>query len=794
MKENTMLLLKKFRAGMSSAGSFIKKNFIPGESALQGAAIGIGVVLILTVVILTFKNIHSQDFIAIFIMMMVLLSASFLMGYLGVHLIRLLGRIHFWLFVAIMAFVPLIMMFYNIKMPLTLLILLVIILFPALAGGSIRALSQNRKGGGVSVFAAWLALITGIAGMVTFYAWLAWSGSPLVPQENAYDANEQLPSQITLENPGLPGEHNVLYLTYGSGKDRLRKEYGSEAVLITDGVDASAFLQSWTGFSGKMRTREFGFDKNSLPLNARVWYPEGDGLFPLVLIVHGNHSALDFSDPGYEYLGKHLASKGYILASVDENFLNGTYTDLFSGLKGENSARGWLLLKHLQVWRHWLQDPDNLFYQKVDMDKIALIGHSRGGEAVGHAALFNRLPFYPDDANEAFDFDFNIRSIIAIAPSDGQYQPASVRTPLSDINYFTIQGSHDFDVSSFQGLRQYSRVMFSENFDGFKAGLYIYAANHGQFNSVWGNKDLGFPMINFFNLKQLMPEEDQQQIARVYITGFLEATLQAKTAYRHMFIDNRTARHWLPRTIYLSQYQQAQTQWVATFEEDLNVATASLPGSNVTSDNLSTWREKSLPLNWGNYDSRGVILGWNTTDNDTLVPSYRITWPEDVMQVRGNSLLVFSMAETGDKASAPKRKNANASGKNHQQNSGKNNESAASANQGDDKAAEKHSEKADHKTEFIDFTIRLTDAAGTTVEFPLSQCSPLQKMLKRRLTKWSKLQNAAETESVMQFFWFPLDEIAAEPFNADRITSIEFIFNKTQTGVVAIDDIGFMNR
>ena len=40
---------------------------------------------------------------------------------------------------------------------------------------------------------------------------------------------------------------------------------------------------------------------------------EGAGPFPLVLIVHGNHDMAEFSDPGYEYLGELLASRGFIL-------------------------------------------------------------------------------------------------------------------------------------------------------------------------------------------------------------------------------------------------------------------------------------------------------------------------------------------------------------------------------------------------------------------------------------------------------------------------------------------------
>ena len=60
-----------------------------------------------------------------------------------------------------------------------------------------------------------------------------------------------------------------------------------------------------------------------------------------MLIVHGNHNMKEFSDPGYGYLGELLASRGFILVSVDENFLNGN-------IRGENDARGWMLLQHLR--------------------------------------------------------------------------------------------------------------------------------------------------------------------------------------------------------------------------------------------------------------------------------------------------------------------------------------------------------------------------------------------------------------------------------------------------------------
>lgn len=61
----------------------------------------------------------------------------------------------------------------------------------------------------------------------------------------------------------------------------------------------------------------------------------------------------DYSDSGYNYLGELLASRGFIVASVDEKCLNlSPLVDLliFQSLKGENDLRSWLLLEHLQIW------------------------------------------------------------------------------------------------------------------------------------------------------------------------------------------------------------------------------------------------------------------------------------------------------------------------------------------------------------------------------------------------------------------------------------------------------------
>src|SRR4029079_16983253 len=100
------------------------------------------------------------------------------------------------------------------------------------------------------------------------------------------------------------------------------------------------------------------------------------------------------------------------------------------------------------------------FSHKVDMNNIGLMGHSRGGEAVGIAAAFNRLSHYPDDANVKFNFNFNIKSVFAIAPVDGQYRPAGVPNPLENVNYMVIHGSHDGDVLVFHRAGGFQRRHF----------------------------------------------------------------------------------------------------------------------------------------------------------------------------------------------------------------------------------------------------------------------------------------------------------------------------------------------
>ena len=200
-----------------------------------------------------------------------------------------------------------------------------------------------------------LTFVLGLASLtacITLVVILAGSGTEK-DEVKLQQAKSTEPAPLDAANPSERGPRAVKSLFYGSGADLRRPEYNSKVSIKTPSVDASLFFKDFTGWQEKLRRFYWGFGVDRLPLNARVWYPDGAGPFPLVLIVHGNHDMAEFSDPGYQYLGELLASRGFILASIDENFLNSWLAEL----PKEQAVRGWMLLEHLKLWRKWNAEP-----------------------------------------------------------------------------------------------------------------------------------------------------------------------------------------------------------------------------------------------------------------------------------------------------------------------------------------------------------------------------------------------------------------------------------------------------
>ncbi|WP_353895513.1 alpha/beta hydrolase family protein [Glycomyces tritici] len=461
----------------------------------------------------------------------------------------------------------------------------------SLLGGSLGSLrSRPAQGFGRPVLALVLALV--VLAAPTLWLLTSSQGGPAPVDDGD-------PIAAVEQDPAAPGPFEVAELVYGSGTD-LREAYGRSVDLETPAIDASGIVTGWS----EQRTSLWGFDIEHLPLNGRVWYPQGDGPFPLVLIAHGNKSNATASEDGFAYLAELLASQGFITAAVDQNFLNTGPLDRSGGLTGVDVARGWLLLEHLRVWSEWSQDGTSPFTGRVDMERIGLIGHSRGGEAIALAAYLNGHDSLPGDGTVALGHDFGIRSLLALAPSDRQYLPEDGPIQLEDVNYLAVQGSYDADVTSFGGLDQYERVSFTGEGDYLKAVLYAGGANHGQFNSRWGRYDVGNGIPkHFLDTEALIAPEDQQRIAQVYASSFLRTTLTEDQSQASLLRDHRAASAFLPETAYVNQFTDATTH----------------PAAAPTASGFTTAEEIPLPLRGGPGEDSVLSLEWQSGGEDPQV-------------------------------------------------------------------------------------------------------------------------------------------------------------------------------
>ncbi|MFB9274711.1 alpha/beta hydrolase [Cohnella cellulosilytica] len=418
-------------------------------------------------------------------------------------------------------------------------------------------------------------------------------------------ASAMLPS-----DPSQPGSYAYRQFTYASGEDKHRAEFGKEAELLSSSVDASAYIDSWPW----LRRQFWGFDETALPLNGRVWLPEGDGPYPIVLMVHGNHLMEDFSDEGYGYLGELLASRGIAAVSVDENFFN---YSVWSGIPEQDmKLRAWLLLQHIRQLQSYSERQDTPFYGRIDFNRIALLGHSRGGQAAAMAADASR--WFADDPSLPERGSYEIEAVIALAPTDTEVD--GERPRLQDISYLTLQGAKDTDLVSFYGDRQYGRADFSGVNAAFKASLYIEDANHSQFNTTWGRSDNAMPAGLFIRPKSLLPAEDQRRIAKTYVSAFAEAVFHGSEEYNALFRDYRAGSLYLPDTRYFNQFENGDFRQLIDFSgEDPERPST---GATAEASGLTEWQhadtidrqgedkaEKGVELGWQEEGSYSIVLG-----------------------------------------------------------------------------------------------------------------------------------------------------------------------------------------
>lgn len=251
-----------------------------------------------------------------------------------------------------------------------------------------------------------------------------------------------------------------------------------------------------------------------VPLHGSLHLPAGDGPFPVVALMHGRHGTCDYagqieflalacadappvvepvnSYTGYDGLAGLLASHGYAVASLDANAINDK--DL-AGDAGAN-ARAALVLRTLDELDSvnrtgqargdlgGLPTPipantpssDLAAAQgRLDLSRVGLMGHSRGGEGVARAVT---LDLERNDGAHGLD------AVFALAPTD------FARWPVPGVAFATLLPYCDGDVSNLQGAWMYDDARRLEPVAP-RHQVLAMGANHNFYNTVWTGDDWG---------------------------------------------------------------------------------------------------------------------------------------------------------------------------------------------------------------------------------------------------------------------------------------------------------------
>ncbi|HUR62797.1 MAG TPA: hypothetical protein VM286_10620 [Candidatus Thermoplasmatota archaeon] len=247
------------------------------------------------------------------------------------------------------------------------------------------------------------------------------------------------------------------------------------------------------------------------PINGTLLVPQGDGPFPLILLLHGRHGTCSVAGTGvitvlspltcpnafvvepidsylgYGYLAENLASHGYAVASVNANAINdrdGTGTDSGANARAQLVLRTLDELQAVNATGHGLPDATmqtgghtdlSAFKGRLDLSRIGLMGHSRGGEGVTRAITMN--PGWPTP--------HNIKAVFALAPTDFK------RWTAPGVAFAVLLPYCDGDVSDLQGGKIFddSRDLPGEPHPRFQ--VVDMGADHNYYNSVWTSDDWG---------------------------------------------------------------------------------------------------------------------------------------------------------------------------------------------------------------------------------------------------------------------------------------------------------------
>lgn len=228
-------------------------------------------------------------------------------------------------------------------------------------------------------------------------------------------------------------------------------------------------------------------------LNGVIAVPPADGPHPVVVILHGTHPgcpeleggvdrwpcAPEDERPnyrGFAYLVSALADKGYVALAPNINAEN-TF-GFGEPVPGERLTQ--LLRLQMDALAAAANGGPNAFgvelEGRADLQRVALLGHSRGAEAAAWLANAGRLA--APDAFETFGYG-PVRGVLAIAPAVIFTLPGASIVPMA-----VLLAACDGDVIDQAGQLLYEGARTDPAQREWLVSAWLEQANHNSFNET----------------------------------------------------------------------------------------------------------------------------------------------------------------------------------------------------------------------------------------------------------------------------------------------------------------------
>lgn len=232
--------------------------------------------------------------------------------------------------------------------------------------------------------------------------------------------------------------------------------------------------------------------------------PVGDGPFPVVLITHGSHENVDETkrfDTGYDYLVKALAQNGYIAISMD------MLMPYIWAYGDDDDAEKSVAVADEHIRSILAAAAGDMLYPidlsgKIDADKIALIGHSRGGENIFLIA------------EDQLEKGVSIEALLSIAPS------WNTSREFPDVSASIIVPQYDGDVTRLDGIALYDYL--AKHNSGDYSVTFLFGANHNFFNRNIERDDSTSHEVE--NGHSPLSREEQENFLVNYAVDFFDAS------------------------------------------------------------------------------------------------------------------------------------------------------------------------------------------------------------------------------------------------------------------------------